>query len=125
MDKGKTIKAKDIQIGDLLDGKPVGSIAKGLLAITTDVGTHEQQTYFLGRNETVRITPKPEADVCPFCKRELGENFQTTADGQDHLCILAWQRQADDMGVPGPNTMEHAEGYEGECYCMECLRSGM
>lgn len=119
------VKAKDIQIGDLLEGRPVGSIAKGLLAITTDVGTLEQKTYFLSRDEKIEVTRKLEAEVCPFCKRELSKNFQTTADGQAHLCILAWQRQADDIGVPGPNTMSHAEGYEGECYCMECLRSGM
>ena len=119
------VKAKDIQIGDLLDGRPVGSVAKGLIAITTDVGTTEQQTYFLGRDEKVPIRRKPDAEVCPFCKRELGDDFQVTADGQDHLCILAWQRHADELGVPGPNTTEHAEGYEGECYCMECLRSGM
>lgn len=118
-------KAKDVQIGDLLNGRPVGSIAKGLLAITTDVGTDEQQTYFLDRNETVPIQRMPDADVCPFCKRTLGEDFQVTADGQAHLCILAWQRHADDLGVPGPNTPEHTEGYEGECFCMECLRSGM
>lgn len=119
------IKAKDIHIGDLFDGRPVGSIAKGLVAITTDVGTDRQETYFLDRNEKVTIQRKPDSDVCPFCKRELSDDFQVTADGQDHLCILAWQRHADDLGIPGPNTSEHADGYEGECYCMECLRSGM
>jgi hypothetical protein len=120
----EAVKAKDVQVGDLLDGRPVGSIAKGLIAITTDVGTNEQQTHFLGRDEKVPIQRKDDAGVCPFCKRELGENFQVTADGQDHLCILAWQRHADELGVPGPSTPEHAENYEGDCYCMECLRNG-
>ncbi len=67
-----------------------------------------------------------EKNQCPFCKRDLDpDDFQLCADGNDHLCVLAWQRHADDLGVPGPNTSEHKDGYEGECYCMECLRNGL
>ena len=35
-----------------------------------------------------------------------------------------YRRLAKKRGVPGPDTEEHAEGYDGECYCRLCLSYG-
>jgi hypothetical protein len=34
------------------------------------------------------------------------------------------QAQADREGFPGPSVLEHAEGYDGPCFCQLCLSYG-
>ncbi len=59
-----------------------------------------------------------------FCGEPMDgvhDNHDARAMGGPTYTRDECRRIAAESGVPGPDVTEHPAGYDGECYCAECL----